>query len=76
MDYVCTARAKGLVEQVLFGTGMPFDVPRISKVKLDALELSPEDRAKISGGNLARLLARNNADSGARHELRKKKRAT
>jgi predicted TIM-barrel fold metal-dependent hydrolase len=63
-------------ERVLFGTGMPFDVPRISKVKLDALELSPEDRAKISGGNLARLLALNNPGPATGDELHLKKRVT
>lgn len=44
------------IDHLCFGTGMPFDVPRIARVKLDALDLSAEDRLKISGGNLARLL--------------------
>lgn len=43
-------------DHVLFGTGMPFDVPRISKVKLEALELSVQDLARIGGANLAGLL--------------------
>ncbi|MCZ7573664.1 MAG: amidohydrolase [Ardenticatenaceae bacterium] len=43
-------------DHVLFGTAMPFDVPRISRVKLEALELAPEDRARIEGENLDRLL--------------------
>ena len=59
------------VERVLFSTGMPFDEPRISKVKLDALDISPEDRARIGGGNLARLLALNTLVPETRDELQK-----
>lgn len=44
------------VDHVLFGTGMPFDEPRISRIKLDALDLSGNERAKIGGENLAKLL--------------------
>ena len=35
-----------------FGTGMPLRLPEVSVAKLDLLDLSPEDRARIEGGNL------------------------
>ena len=57
------------VERVLFGTGMPFDEPRISAVKLEALDLSPEDRVKIGGENLARLLTLDISASGVQDGL-------
>lgn len=43
-------------DHVIFGTGMPFDVPRISRVKLEALDLPPADFARIAGGNLTQLI--------------------
>ncbi|MBM4429107.1 MAG: metal-dependent hydrolase [Chloroflexi bacterium] len=42
-------------DHILFGTGMPFNVPRISQVKLEALDLPPDDFARIAGENLAQL---------------------
>lgn len=43
-------------DHVLFGTGMPFDVPHISRVKLEALDLQPADSARIASENLAQLI--------------------
>lgn len=48
--------AKLGVDHVIFGTGMPFDVPRIARVKLEALDLQPADFDRIAGGNLAQLI--------------------
>lgn len=40
------------VDRFVFGTGMPLRIPESSVAKLDLLDLSAEDRAKIESGNL------------------------
>lgn len=41
------------VPRFAFGTAQPLRIPENSLAKLDLLDLSPEDRAAIEGGNLA-----------------------
>jgi hypothetical protein len=43
-------------ERVVFGTGMPFKYPDPSLVKLEVLDLTPQDREKICSANAVRLL--------------------
>ena len=43
-------------ERVVFGTGMPFQYPDPSLVKMEVLEASEEDKEKIRWRNAARLL--------------------
>ena len=43
-------------ERFTFGTGMPLRIPEAAVAKLDLLDLSPEDRSRIEGENLARFL--------------------
>jgi len=43
-------------DRVLFGTDMPLQYSQVARMKLDALDLDKEARAKIQGGNAARLL--------------------
>jgi predicted TIM-barrel fold metal-dependent hydrolase len=43
-------------DRIVFGTGMPFNYPDPALVKLEVLEASEEDQAKIRGRNVARLL--------------------
>jgi hypothetical protein len=44
------------VDRVLFGTGMPFSYPDPALTKLEVLEASPEDKAKIAGQNALKWL--------------------
>jgi predicted TIM-barrel fold metal-dependent hydrolase len=39
------------VDRFVFGTGMPLRIPESSIAKLDLLDLSPEDRAKVESTN-------------------------
>lgn len=43
-------------ERLLLGTEWPFKSPGAARSFLDYAELAPEDKRKIAGGNLARLL--------------------
>lgn len=50
-------RTVGL-DRFAFGTGMPLRIPETSVAKLDLLNLSDADRARIESGNLAGFAAR------------------
>ena len=43
-------------ERFVFGTGMPLRIPESSVAKLDLLDLSEEERARIESGNLRDFL--------------------
>lgn len=43
-------------DRIVFGTGMPFNYPDPALVKLEVLDASEEDKAKIRGQNVAKLL--------------------
>ncbi|MGQ0703381.1 MAG: amidohydrolase family protein [Gemmatimonadales bacterium] len=46
------------IERFTFGTGMPLRIPESSVAKLDLLDLDPDGRQMIEGGNLTRFLGR------------------
>ena len=52
---MCTVQVLG-VDRVLFSVDYPFSPNAAGRVLLDTLPLSPQDRAKIAGGNAERVL--------------------
>jgi uncharacterized protein len=52
---MCTVQVLG-VDRVLFSVDYPFGANAAGRVLLDTLPLSPQDKAKIAGGNAERLL--------------------
>jgi predicted TIM-barrel fold metal-dependent hydrolase len=52
---MCTVQVLG-VDRVLFSVDYPFGSNAAGRALLDTLPLSPADRAKIAGGNAARVL--------------------
>jgi uncharacterized protein len=52
---MCTVQVLG-VDRVLFSVDYPFGSNAAGRALLDTLPLSPDDRAKIAGGNAERLL--------------------
>ena len=52
---MCTVEVLG-VDRVLFSVDYPFSSSRAGRELLDALPLSPQDKAKIASGNAERLL--------------------
>jgi hypothetical protein len=52
---MCTVQVLG-VDRVLFSVDYPFGPNAAGRALLDTLPLSPQDRAKIAGGNAERLL--------------------
>lgn len=61
-DVVYGAEGAKLVEilgadRIVFGSGIPFNYPEPATVRLEALEATAADKAKIAGGNIEALLA-------------------
>jgi uncharacterized protein len=52
---MCTVQVLG-IDRVLFSVDYPFGSNAAGRVLLDTLPLSPQDKAKIAGGNAERLL--------------------
>ena len=52
---MCTVQVFG-VDRVLFSVDYPFGSNAAGRALLDTLPLSPDDKAKIAGGNAERLL--------------------
>jgi predicted TIM-barrel fold metal-dependent hydrolase len=52
---MCTVQVLG-IDRVLFSVDYPFGANAAGRVLLDTLPLSPQDKAKIAGGNAERLL--------------------
>jgi uncharacterized protein len=52
---LCTLQVFG-IDQVLFSVDYPFAPNALGRAVLDALPLSPADKAKVAGANAARLL--------------------
>ena len=52
---MCTLQVFG-TDRVLFSVDHPFAPSALGRAVLDALPLSPADKAKVAGGNAARLL--------------------
>ena len=52
---MCTVQVLG-VDRVMFSVDYPFSPNAAGRVLLDTLPLSPQDRAKIAGGNAERVL--------------------
>jgi uncharacterized protein len=56
-DHLATLLHTIGIERFVFGTGQPLRIPENSVAKLDLLDLTPEQRGLIEGGNLAMLSA-------------------
>ena len=51
-DHLATLVETIGVERFVFGTGQPLRIPETSVAKLDLLDLSPEQRARVESGNV------------------------
>ncbi len=51
-DHLATLFETVGVERFVFGTGQPLRIPETSVAKLDLLDLSPEQRARVESGNV------------------------
>ena len=51
-DHLATLLETVGVERFVFGTGQPLRLPETSVAKLDLLDLSPEQRARVESGNV------------------------
>jgi predicted TIM-barrel fold metal-dependent hydrolase len=52
---MCTVQVFG-VDRVLFSVDYPFGSSAAGRALLDMLPLSPDDKAKVAGGNAERVL--------------------
>jgi uncharacterized protein len=60
---MCTVQVLG-IDRVLFSVDYPFGSNAAGRALLDTLPLSPDDKAKIAGGNAERVLRLKPAESG------------
>jgi len=44
------------IERIIFGSDAPLHHPRVELTKIEVAGLAPEDKAKVLGGNIARVL--------------------
>ncbi|NGO14229.1 amidohydrolase family protein [Streptomyces sp. HC44] len=68
-DLLLRALERAGPEKLLFGSDGPWLHPGVELAKVKALALQPADEAKITGGNLLRLLGPPIRAAGSRHAL-------